>query len=136
MATSTADKKPRQRRKAKYVVLYSPFLMRETKHELVGEVIESDNGRQQWAKCTVCHHSQLINLDTLQAGDTARLQVNREDAVDYTPTSEFPIGSTIYHRTWDDVGVVKGKEIMSNGRISIVVLFEKNKEKRLVENVG
>ena len=31
-------------RRAKYITLFSPFLMRETKHELIGEPIETDNG--------------------------------------------------------------------------------------------
>jgi hypothetical protein len=138
MATASATKttKPRAKRKAKYVVLYSPFLMRETKHELIGEPMETDNGRQQWAKCSVSHHSQLINLDTLQAASAKpEVSINREDAIDYSPKSEYKVGDTIYHRTWDDVGVVRAKEIMSNGHASLVVLFEKNKEKRLVENI-
>ena len=50
-------------RRAKYIILYSPFLMKETKHELIGEPIETDEGRQQWARCTKSHHSQLINLE-------------------------------------------------------------------------
>lgn len=35
-------------RRAKYITLYSPFLMKETKHELIGEPIETDKGRHQW----------------------------------------------------------------------------------------
>lgn len=129
---------PKKRRKAKYIVLYSPFLMKETKHELIGEPIESENGRQQWARCTVCHHSQLINLDALQAAaDRALLaNVNKEDSVKYSPKSEYQVGDVIYHQTWDDLGIVRSKEVTTTGGFSIVVHFEKNKEKRLIERLA
>ena len=65
-STETVAKK-KTKRKAKYITIYSPFLMKDTKHELIGEPLETDNGRQQWARCSVSHHSQLINLDALQA---------------------------------------------------------------------
>lgn len=127
----------RAKRKAKYITLYSPFLMKETKHELIGEPIETDNGRQQWARCNVSHHSQLINLDALQeTAEKAMTQIKlaREDSKEYSPKSEYQIGDVIYHKTWDDVGIVRAKEVMSNGRASLLVHFEKNKDKRLVEN--
>jgi hypothetical protein len=58
-------KTPRVRRakKAKYVKLFSPFLMKETKHELIGEPMENSEGRRQCARCTVSRHSQLVDLD-------------------------------------------------------------------------
>jgi hypothetical protein len=135
-AKSTEPK--RTKRKAKYILLYSPFLMKETKHELIGEPMESDNGLQQWARCSVCHHSQLINLDNLNAAAekaSAAFKLSREDSKDYTPRAEYQIGDVIYHKAWDDVGIVRSKEVMTNGRASLVVQFEKNKEKRLVENL-
>ena len=135
-STKTVVKK-RAKRKAKYITIYSPFLMKETKHELIGEPLETENGRQQWARCSVSHHSQLINLDAMQAtAEKALTQIKlaREDSKEYSPKAEYQIGDVIYHKTWDDVGIVKAKEIMSNGRASLLVHFEKNKDKRLVEN--
>jgi hypothetical protein len=41
----------------------------------------------------------------------------------------------IYHKKWDDLGVVLSKEIISNGGFAIIVQFEKNKEKKLIENL-
>lgn len=140
MATTVKSEETvkRPKRKAKYIVLYSPFLMKETKHELIGEPMESENGRQQWARCSVSHHSQLVNLDALQSPtekSVATIRLSREDSKDYTPRGEYQVGDVIYHKSWDDVGIVRSKEVMSNGRASLVVHFEKNKEKRLVENV-
>ncbi|RPI68414.1 MAG: hypothetical protein EHM43_04965 [Ignavibacteriae bacterium] len=134
--TTTAVK--RTKRKAKYIVLYSPFLMKDTKHELIGEPLETEQGRQQWARCSVSHHSQLVNLDALQASaEKAMTQIKlaREDSKEYSPKAEYQIGDVIYHKTWDDVGIVRSKEVMSNGRASLLVHFEKNKDKRLVENL-
>jgi len=143
-ATKRAVKAPadgaakKTKRKAKYIILYSPFLMRETKHELIGEPLESANGRQQWARCAVSHHSQLVNLDALEdakAKNGATILLSREDSKEYSPKGEYAIGDVIYHKTWDDVGIIRSKEIMSNGRAALLVHFEKNKEKRLVENL-
>jgi hypothetical protein len=124
-------------RRAKYITLYSPFLMKETKHELIGEPIETDKGRHQWARCTRSHHSQLINLDAIEAESDkskAVVHISREDARKYSPKDEYQIGDVIFHVTWDDVGIVRAKEVTSTGGRSIVVQFEKNNEKRLIEN--
>jgi hypothetical protein len=125
-------------RRAKYVTLYSPFLMRETKHELVGEPIETETGRHQWARCTRSRHSQLINLDAIEAEtdkSSAIIHISREDARKYNPREEYQIGDVIYHAIWEDVGIVRAKEVTSNGGRAIVVHFEKNNEKRLIENL-
>ena len=124
-------------RRAKYITLYSPFLMRETKHELIGEPIETDKGRHQWARCTRSRHSQLINLDAIEAEhDKSRavVHITREDARKYTPKEEYQIGDVLFHAVWDDVGIVRAKEVTSTGGHAIIVQFEKNNEKRLIEN--
>lgn len=125
-------------RRAKYIVLYSPFLMKETKHELIGEPIETETGRHQWARCTRSRHSQLVNLDKIEAEadkSKAVIHISREDAKRYNPREEFKVGDIIFHAIWDDVGVVRAKEVTSQGGKSIVVQFEKNNEKRLIENL-
>lgn len=125
-------------RRAKYITLYSPFLMKETKHELVGEPIETETGRHQWARCTRSRHSQLVNLDAIeqeQDKSKAVIHITREDARKYNPKEEYQIGDVIFHAVWDDVGIVRAKEVTSNGGKSIVVQFEKNSEKRLIENL-
>jgi hypothetical protein len=126
-------------RRAKYITLYSPFLMKETKHELIGEPIETETGRHQWARCTRSRHSQLVNLDTIEAEadrSKAVIHISREDARKYNPREEFQIGDVIFHSVWDDVGIVRAKEVTSNGGRSIIVQFEKNNEKKLIENLA
>jgi hypothetical protein len=112
--------------------------MRETKHELIGEPIDTPNGRQQWARCTRSHHSQLVNLDKIESEidrSKAVIHISREDARKYTPKEEYQVGEVIFHSIWDDVGIVRSIEITSTGGKSIVVQFEKNNEKRLIENL-
>lgn len=126
-------------RRAKYITIYSPFLMKETKHELIGEPIETETGRHQWARCTRSRHSQLINLDAIEAEvdrSKAVVHISPEDAMKYSPREEYQIGDVIYHAVWDDVGIVRSKEVMSNGGKSIIVHFEKNNEKKLIENLS
>ncbi|MCL5990500.1 MAG: hypothetical protein M1419_00145 [Bacteroidetes bacterium] len=127
----------RRSRRAKYLTLYSPFLMKETKHELIGEPIETEKGRHQWARCTRSRHSQLVNLDAIEAEvDKSRavVHISREDALKYSPKEEYQIGDVIFHSIWDDVGIVRAKEVTSTGGKAILVQFEKNSEKRLIEN--
>jgi hypothetical protein len=125
-------------RRAKYITLYSPFLMKETKHELIGEPIESDKGRHQWARCTRSRHSQLVNLDAIEEDNDrskAVVHITREDAKKYSPKDSYDIGEVIYHAKWDDVGIVRAKDVTSTGGRSIIVQFEKNAEKKLIENL-
>jgi len=137
VAGEEAKAPKKTKRKAKYMVLYSPFLMKDTKHELIGEPTETDNGRMQWAKCAVSRHMQMVNLDTLASNTEKKvteIKLAREDSKEYSPKNAYKVGDVIYHKSWDDVGIVRAKEIMSNGRGAVLVHFEKNKEKRLIEN--
>ncbi len=127
----------RKTRRAKYITLYSPFLMKETKHELIGEPIETEEGRQQWARCTRSRHSQLVNLDAMEVEadkSKAVIHISPEDARKYSPKEEYKIGDVIFHKVWEDVGIVRAKEITGDGGKAIVVQFEKNNEKKLIEN--
>ncbi len=112
--------------------------MKETKHELIGEPIETETGRHQWARCTKSRHSQLVKLDAMKW-----IQINlklltyfREDARKISPKDEYNIGDVIFHSVWDDVGIVRSKEVTSNGGHAIIVQFEKNNEKKLIENLS
>lgn len=125
-------------RRAKYVTIYSPFVMKETKHELVGEPVETTNGRMQWARCIRTRQMQLINLDVIESDiDKSRgvLNISIEDAKKYEITQNYEIGDIIYHPIWDDVGIVRAKETTSHGLNSIIVQFQKNDEKRLIEQM-
>ena len=125
-------------RKAKYIILYSSFLMKETKHELIGEPIITENGKQQWARCTKSNHSQLVNLDALDSeSDKSKsvIHYSKEDTKTYSPKEIYEVGDVIFHKIWDDVGIVQSKDTISSGGYSITVQFEKNAKKILIENL-
>ena len=131
-------KKKKRLRKAKYVTIYSNFLMKETKHELMGEPIISEKGKQQWARCTKSRHTQLINLDALeQDTDKSKSVINysKDETKVYSPKDIYEIGDVIFHKIWDDVGIVQEKDTTSTGGNAIIVQFEKNAKKTLIENL-
>ena len=135
---TTTTRKKRTRR-AKYITIYSPFLMKETKHELIGEPIETEQGRLQWARCTKSRHSQLVNLDRVQQEqDKAKAieHFTKEDAKQYSPQEAYEQGDVIYHKVWDDVGVIRSKDVTSSGKNCIIVEFMKCGEKRLIESLS
>ncbi|MDR0927895.1 MAG: hypothetical protein LBO69_09075 [Ignavibacteria bacterium] len=136
-ATSPAPVKKTRVRRAKYITLYSHFLMKDTKHELIGEPVITESGRHQWARCTRSHHSQLINLDQIESEvdkSKAVISFTKEDARRYSPIENYNIGDVIFHKVWDDIGIVQRKDTTTNGGNAIIVQFEKNLEKRLIEN--
>jgi len=137
-AEAEVPKKKTRARKTKYITLYSNFLMKETKHELMGEPIISEKGKQQWARCTKSRHTQLINLDTLeQETDKSKSVINysKDNTKVYSPKDIYEVGDVIFHKIWDDVGVVQDKDTTSTGGNAIVVQFEKNAKKTLIENL-
>jgi len=125
--------------KNKYIKYFSPILLQETKHQLLGEPFETENGMMQLIKCLRTRHISTINLDEIELSDTLKNRkpngISKEDAEVYSPLNEYPLGSIIYHEKWDDIGIVNAKEILSSGQHAIVVNFEKSKEKRLVEKL-
>jgi len=134
--TDSTAKKARVKR-TKYVTLYSNFLMKETKHELIGEPVITETGRHQWARCIRSHHSQLVNIDSIDvANDKSKAVISftKEDARKYSPRENYDIGDVIFHKVWDDVGIVQKKDTTSTGGNAIIVQFEKNLEKKLIEN--
>ncbi len=129
--------KKKRTRRAKYITLYSSFLMKETKHELIGEPVITKDGKQQWARCTRSHHSQLINLDTINSNtdkSKAVIPATKEEAKKYSPKNEYNIGDVIFHSVWEDIGIVREKVTTSTGGNSIIVQFEAKGEKHLIEN--
>ncbi|NLJ15031.1 MAG: hypothetical protein GX372_07265 [Ignavibacteria bacterium] len=135
--TEVKVSRKRTRRRAKYITLYSSFLMKETKHELIGEPVITENGKQQWARCTRSNHSQLVNLDAINSNtdkSKAVIPATKEEAKKYSPKDEYKIGDIIFHSVWEDIGIVRDKATTSTGGNSIIVQFESKGERHLIEN--
>ncbi len=117
--------------KSKYVTQVCTSCGRESKMAIIGAVVGVEN--KIWYRCTRCHHSMMF--DTTGKNKDSVIKFNREECVDYSPDKIFTVGVAIYHTDWDDMGKVTSKEKTSSGRNAILVQFEKNGTKKLIENL-
>jgi len=108
-----------------------------TKFQLVG-VVAGFEETKKWAKCGKCRHTVLIDMELLQTPqeEISTVELSADDCKPYSPKTVYEIGDAIYHQAWDDMGMVRSKEMTSNGKNAIVVSFNKLGEKRLIENLN
>jgi hypothetical protein len=123
--------------KVKNIEAFCPVCGTETKMELGGDfskVLDSETKR--WAKCKKC--KQMISVDLekdIVKDKSSSKEIVTENCSEYSPKQTYEIGQSLYHKFWDDYGRVIGKEITSNGMNSIVVEFQKNGQKKLIESI-
>jgi hypothetical protein len=104
------------------------------KMELANDVTDQENKR--WAKCKKCKQTMIIDLtEALKDLKPSLEGIETGDCTVYAPSKSFTIGESIYHQNWDDFGKVVSKEILSNGRSSIAVEFQKSGHKKLIESI-
>lgn len=125
--------------KTKYIMHECAYCRKTTKMELVGEM-QTEEGQEPaqkaWYRCTRCKHTALLerHLSALsKKGDAAK--IDKAACVSYSREQVYKVGQAIYHTEWDDVGKVTAKQKTSDGTQSITVSFEKNGERRLIENM-
>jgi hypothetical protein len=146
--------KTRTRRRSKYItgLLLCSECTRTARKEIVGEARtqqagegpqpidqngESTEPRNEnlWVRCTKCHNTMLVNLAAmLEEKPKAHANLTAAECTPYTPTRIYALGEAIYHKDWDDVGTVIGKEVTASGRNAIIVHFDKSGERKLLEN--
>ena len=125
--------------KSKYITHDCAYCHKQTKMELVGDMQTVDGAEAQkaWYRCSRCKHSALIlKLDLVREKSGAPVKTDHASSLEYTKEKIFTIGQTIYHAEWDDYGRVMAKQRMSSGINAITVAFEKQGERRLVENIA
>lgn len=76
----------------------------------------------------------LIDLK-LQAAGKEAAKLERTSATVYTPQATFKVGESIFHNEWNDLGRVMSKTRTSDGSEAILVMFEKQGQRRLIENL-
>lgn len=126
--------------RTKFMMHDCAYCHKQTKMERIGEMPSGaavGEPQKMWYRCTRCKHSALITVapqikDKGDGGST----IDRNDCVEYAKEKVFTIGQAIYHLDWDDMGTVMKKDKMSNGIQSILVSFQKNGERKLMENVA
>ena len=75
----------------------------------------------------------LLEVDLQK--DQQGWKVDPASATIYNPWQSFQIGEAIFHREWNDVGKVVSKIRTSDGSHAIIVAFEKQGERRLLESL-
>ena len=118
--------------RTKYSDRFCSYCNKTTKMELGGEMAGLEN--RAWFRCTRCHHTTLINLKT-QAEQAADRKLDATTATTYSPLQSFKVGEAIFHTGWNDVGKVLQKMKTSDGSQAILVSFEKQGQRRLIENL-
>lgn len=104
--------------------------------EIAVDAIGLSNDERKWARCKKCKQRVLVQIDEKQKESKITFDsFDNENTKTYSPAESFLVGDSIYHKGWDDFGIVLAKEIMSNGRNSMIVEFQKNGKKKLIETL-
>jgi len=121
--------------KVKNVQTFCSYCGAERTIELVKGAFSDDAETKQWGKCKKCKQMIMIDITHIQLADGSSKNMETENAVEYSPKKSFEVGAAIYHKSWDDFGLVTGKEILSNGQKSITVDFQKSGIKKLIVSI-
>ena len=116
----------------KHSELFCAYCNKPTRMAFIGEMQGTPD--KVWYRCTRCHHMSLIELKAL-AVEAEKKKADVASAVPYSPQQSFMIGQSIFHNEWNDVGKVMSKTKTSDGSQAIVVSFEKQGQRTLIENL-
>ena len=121
--------------RVKNIEAFCNFCTSVTKMEISGDSSPNEDENKRWAKCKKCKHKTIIDLKTDAKVKKVSLDgIENEECVTYSPDKTFDIGQSIYHQGWDDFGKIIAKKILSDGRSSITVEFQKSGNKNLMES--
>ena len=99
--------------------------------EMVGGPQEGQD--KAWFRCTRCHHMSLLSVAPAVAAESTGTDAST--ATPYTPDRTFRVGEAIFHTEWNDFGKVLSKTRTSDGSRAIVVNFEKQGQRTLIEEL-
>ena len=114
---------------------FCPVCGTVTKMELGSAVSGLNAENKKWAKCKKCKQMVMVELAAEIKEKQSLEGLETGDCTVYSPGKSFNIGESIYHQNWDDFGRVVSKELLSNGRSSILVEFQKSGQKKLIESL-
>jgi hypothetical protein len=118
--------------RTKYSEHFCAYCNKVTRMVLVGEM---QNAQEKiWYRCSRCHHMTLLNAKTSEQDDGLQ-PIDIKTVTLYNPQLSFKVGEAIFHGDLNDVGRVVNKVRTSDGSQAIVVAFEKQGQKTLIENV-
>lgn len=121
----------------KNIEAFCNFCNAITKMEISGDTSPNEDENKRWAKCKKCKHKTIIDLKSEVKEKKVSLDgIENEECVTYSPDKTFDVGQSIYHQSWDDFGKIVAKKILSDGRSSITVEFQKSGNKNLIESIN
>ncbi len=118
--------------RTKYTERFCSYCNKTTRMEHEGEMDGVKN--KSWFRCCRCHHTTLLEIDTNGNAASAD-KLDPSKATTYQPCHCFKVGESIFHTEWNDVGTVISKLKTSDGGQAILVSFEKQGQRRLIENL-
>ncbi len=91
---------------------------------------------QYWIRCASCNQVYLLKEWQIQIDKELNLQeLKPEDCQIYSPHGIYAQGDAVYHKSLDEVGVVREKNATGSGAHVIIVEFIASGKKQLLENV-
>jgi hypothetical protein len=121
--------------RTKNVEVYCAICGSVKKFEITGDYTEKEGESKKWAKCKSCKQTQVIDLNDIVVSVKPDFDnIETKHSKNYSPSEEYFVGDVIYHKAWDDYGVVINKMLISDGKSSITVEFKKSGIKKLIES--
>ncbi len=121
--------------KVKNVQAFCSYCGTERTLEIVKVAFNEESENKKWSKCKKCKQMIMIDLSQIDITESTLKNIETDKAIDYNPENSYEVGNAIYHKSWDDFGLVTAKEILSNGQKSITVDFQKSGTKKLIESI-
>ncbi|KPJ54221.1 hypothetical protein AMJ39_01335 [candidate division TA06 bacterium DG_24] len=94
-------------------------------------VRQRDGDGLVWMKCLVCGHIFPSRWESAEEREEGGSQVYSLPAREYSPAHTFAVGDRIFHKAWNDTGVVLSKRPSGQGRSAITVRFHRLGQKTL-----
>jgi hypothetical protein len=121
--------------KLKNVQTFCSYCGTERTLEIVKVAFNEESENKKWGRCKKCKQMIMIDLSQVDLTENTIKNMETDKAVDYNPENSYEIGNAIYHKGWDDFGLVTSKEVLSSGQKSITVDFQKSGTKKLIESI-
>lgn len=108
-----------------------------TKMEISTPAGEAFGEDMYWARCKKCKNKLVISVDDIIRDDKISVKdIDMGEAVDYSPAKDYEVGVVLYHKEWQDFGVVKSKSKLSPTKISLTVEFQSKGIKKLLASIN
>ncbi|KAB2907540.1 MAG: hypothetical protein LC102_07175 [Ignavibacteriales bacterium] len=108
-----------------------------TKMEISAPAGEAFGQDHYWALCKKCKNKFDISVDDIIRDDKFKVgDIVMDEAVDYSSDQAYEVGTVLYHKEWQDFGIIKSKNRLSPDRVSLTVEFQSKGIKKLLASTN